>query len=358
MILVTKTYLPLRKSFEKYVDRIYASNWLTNFGPLEQELTGQLKDFLEVDNLLLTSNGTMALQIVYKALGLSGEVITSPFSFVATTSSLVWENLVPRFADIDANTFNLDPHLIGAQITQQTSAILPVHVFGRVCDTGAIEKIAKEHKLKVVYDAAHAFNVRDRAGCNILNHGDASILSFHATKIFHTIEGGAIVSNDHNLIKECKKLINFGFTGYDQIDGVGINCKMNEFAAAMGLAVLENIDYITAERARVDSTYRELLLPHLLPTVMSEANNNYAYFPVLLKDEAECLQVRYGLLANNIMPRRYFYPSLNTLSYLEKKQSCPISENIAGRILCLPMYDNLTREQIKLICEIVNSACE
>ena len=272
MILVTKTHLPLRKSFDQYVDRIYQSNWLTNFGYLEQELTQRLKEYLEVENLLLTSNGTLAMQVVYKALGLTGEVITTPFSFVATTSSLAWERISPVFADIDPVSFNLDPRQIEDKITTTTSAILPVHVFGRACDVYQIQDIATKHQLKVIYDAAHAFNVKMNNGINILNYGDASTLSFHATKIFHTIEGGAIISKDATFIKECKKLINFGITGYDKIEGQGTNCKMNEFAAAMGLAVLDDIDYIMAGRERVDATYRELLPPEILPQIINNAN--------------------------------------------------------------------------------------
>lgn len=352
MILVTKTHLPLRKSFDQYVDRIYQSNWLTNFGCLEQELTQRLKEHLEVENLLLTSNGTLAMQVVYKALGLTGEVITTPFSFVATTSSLAWENLTPIFADINLQSLNIDPQLVNEKIITKTSAILPVHVFGRACDVTQIQEIADKHKLKVIYDAAHAFNVKTTNGTSILNYGDASTLSFHATKIFHTIEGGAIISKDANLIKECKKLINFGITGYDKVEGQGTNSKMNEFAAAMGLAVLDNIDYIMAERARVDTTYRKLLPVNILPQLINTANNNYAYFPVLFKDETECLKVRDDLVANEIMSRRYFYPSLDTLDYVGT-QYCPISRNIASRILCLPMYDSLSNQEIHKICDVI-----
>ncbi len=355
MINVTKTHLPERVKLDKYIDKIYQSNWLTNFGQLEQELTHRLKEFLEVDNLLLTSNGTLAMQVAYKALGLTGEVITTPFSFVATTSSLAWENLTPIFADIDPVSLNLDPRQIEDKITTAASAILPVHVFGRACDVWQIQDIADKHNLKVIYDAAHAFNVKLNNGKNILNFGDASTLSFHATKIFHTIEGGAIISKDANFIKECKKLINFGITGYDKIEGQGTNCKMNEFAAAMGLAVLDNIDYIMAERARVDTTYRKLLPANILPQIINTANNNYAYFPVLFKDETECLKVRDDLVANEIMPRRYFYPSLDTLDYVGT-QYCPISRDIASRVLCLPMYDSLYNQEINQICDIVNGS--
>jgi dTDP-4-amino-4,6-dideoxygalactose transaminase len=354
MILVTKTYLPNRKCFDKYVDCIYKNNWLTNFGPLEQELTKKLRDFLEIDNILLTSNGTLAMQVLYKALGLTGEVITTPFSFVATASSLIWEGIIPVFADIHPESLNIDPIQIEAKITTKTSAILPVHVFGRACDVDHIQNIANKHNIRLIYDAAHAFNTKINNGLNILKYGDASTLSFHATKLFHTIEGGAVISNDANLIKECKKLINFGITGYDTIQGQGTNSKMNEFSAAMGLAVLENIDYIIAERSRVDSTYRELLPANIIPKLVEFATNNYSYFPVLFKDEVECLLVRDTLLANEIMPRRYFFPSLDTLDYIGM-QCCPISRDISNRILCLPMYDSLTNMQIKKICNIVLS---
>ena len=354
MITVTKPFLPIRASFDKYVDRIYQNNWLTNFGPLEQELTEALKAYLSVDNLLLTNNGTMAMHVLYKALALKGEVITTPFSFVATTSTLVWENLKPRFVDIDPTSLNLDPLLIEKHINAKTSAILPVHVFGRACDVWNIQEIATRHKLKVMYDAAHAFNVRTNEGKNILTYGDASTLSFHATKLFHTIEGGAIITKDADLISECKKLINFGIRGYDRIDGLGTNSKMNEFMAAMGLAVLDNIGYIIEERARVNYDYNRLIRADLLPATIEFATNNNSYYPILLKNEERCLSVRDNLLANEIMPRRYFNPSLNTLNYI-KYQACPISENISSRILCLPMYPGLQTCDIEKIAKIVNT---
>ena len=355
MITVTKPFLPVRESFDKYVDRIYQTNWLTNFGPLERELTEKLKHYLNIEHLLLVNNGTLAMQVLYRALGLKGEVLTTPFSFVATTSTLVWENLKPKFVDIDVNSLNINPNLLEAQITNKTSAILPVHVFGRACDVWQIQEIADKHNLKVIYDAAHAFNVTTTESKNILSYGDASTLSFHATKLFHTIEGGAIIAKDEAVIKECKKLINFGITGYDRIEGVGTNSKMNEFAAAMGLAVLENIDNIMAERQRVNETYTKLINFDLLPSTIETASNNCSYFPILLKDESSCLIVRDNLLANEIMPRRYFYPSLNTLDYV-KYQSCPVSENIAKRILCLPMYPSLTKDELTKITNIVNYA--
>ena len=357
MITVTKPYLPKRAHFDKYVDSIYKTNWLTNFGPLENQLTERLKEYLQVDNMLLVSNGTLALQILYKALSLKGEVITTPFSFVATTSSLVWEGLNPIFCDINPRTLNIYTALIESHISKGTSAVLPVHVFGRGCDVWEIEQIANKHNLKVIYDAAHAFNVHTKDQRNILTYGDASILSFHATKLFHTIEGGAIISNDPNLIKECKLLINFGISGYDKIDKLGTNCKMNEFSAAMGLAVLDDIKYINGERKRVFETYNMHLNAHLLLSRIDYSSQNFSYYPILFESEERLLLVLKNLLANKIAPRRYFYPSLNTLNYLSDKQSCPISEDISKRILCLPMYDGLTEKQIHLICDIVNQSC-
>lgn len=353
IITVTKSFLPSKEALNKYIDRIYVTNWLTNYGSLENELTERLKKFLNVDNLLLVNNGSLALQVLYRVLGIKNEVITTPFSFVATTSTLAWEGLMPKFVDIDPSSFNLDYRLIEQNITSNTSAILPVHVFGRACNVWEIDKIAQKYNLTVIYDAAHAFNVTTNENRNILTYGDASILSFHATKLFHTIEGGAIIVKDETLIKECKKLSNFGITGYDQIDGIGTNCKMNEFSAAMGLAVLDNINFIMEQRQRVSERYNKLINPIVIPDQVMLASVNYSYYPILLKNENQCLKVKDNLIANDIMPRRYFYPSLNTLNYI-KYQPCPFSENIAQRILCLPMYPTLENENIEKICNIVN----
>ena len=353
MINVTKTFLPPRHKLDKYIDNIYESNWLTNFGQLEQLLTNRLKDYLEIENMLLVSNGTLAMQVVYKALGLSGEVITTPFSFVATTSSLVWEGLTPVYADIDPVSLTINPDNILPLITDKTSAILGVHVYGRPCKVNEIEQIATAHRLKLIYDGAHAFNVRTIESKNLLSYGNTSTISFHSTKLFHTIEGGAIISNDANLIKECKKLINFGITGYDKIEGLGINCKMNEFSAAMGLAVLDNIDQIITERQKVYETYCQLLPKEILLEPITFANCNYSYFPILLQNEEQLLKIRQVLVDNGIMPRRYFYPSLDTLPYA-KYDNCPISQDISKRILCLPMFNSLLVLEVKQITEIIN----
>ncbi len=348
MINVTKTFLPPRHELDKYIDKIYESNWLTNFGQLEQLLTNRLKDYLEIENMLLVSNGTLAMQVVYKALGLSGEVITTPFSFVATTSSLVWEGLTPVYADIDPISLTVNPDNIRLLITNKTSAILGVHVYGRPCKVNEIEHIATAHKLKVIYDGAHAFNVRTIENKNLLSYGDASTISFHSTKLFHTIEGGAIISNDANLIKECKKLINFGITGYDKIESLGINCKMNEFSAAMGLAVLDNIDQIITERQKVYETYCQLLPKEILLAPINFANCNFSYFPILLESEEQLLKVRQILIDNGIMPRRYFYPSLDILPYTNYN-NCPVSQDISKRILCLPIFDSIDNTSIQEI---------
>lgn len=356
MINVTKTYLPNREKFNCYVDQIFESGWLTNNGRVLQELERQLAAYLGVEHLLLVSNGTLALQIAYKALGITGEVLTTPFSFVATTSSLVWENLTPVFVDIDPESFNIDPNKLEAAITDRTTAILPVHVFGNACEVEKIDELAQRRGLKVIYDAAHAFSV-NRNGKSLLNYGDASVLSFHSTKIFHTIEGGAIIFKRKEDYEKACLMINFGISDYDKVDMLGINCKMNEFQAAMGLCVLSEMDDILEGRKRVWEKYRAYFTRHggvALQQLHPGFSDNYAYFPVVLKDEATLLAVKSELNSLNIYPRRYFYPSLNTLSYLEATVPCPISESLASRILCLPLYADLPAESQEMICSIIS----
>ena len=254
MINVTKSYLPPRENLERYIDRIYASGWMTNNGVLVNELESRLKSKLGVEFLLPVANGTLALQIAFRVLELSGSVVTTPFSFVATTSSLVWEHLQPLFADIDPETFNLDPDTVLRTIRPDTSALLPVHVFGNACDVEALRQIAGERGLRLIYDAAHAFGVHSGQD-SILSYGDASILSFHATKIFHTIEGGAVIFRNEGDYHKAKLMINFGISGYDKVDQLGINCKMNEFQAAMGLAVLDEFDRLHLRRRSLWEQY-------------------------------------------------------------------------------------------------------
>jgi len=350
IINVTKTYLPKKEKYKQYIDEIYANGWLTNNGPLVQRLEKRLAEYLGVKNIVLVSNGTVALEIAYRTLGLKGFVITTPFSFVATTSSLVTNQLLPIFADIDQNSFNLNPNNIEKLITPNTSAILPVHVFGNACEVEEIERIAKKHDLKVIYDAAHAFDVKYKEQ-SVLNYGDISTLSFHATKLFHSIEGGALIINDDELVQKARYLINFGIKNAQEIPELGTNAKMNEFEAAMGLCVLDDIAEIKQKRKDILENYREELNGLVQFQEQNEnATENYSYFPVVFESEEQLLKVQKALNEQEIMPRRYFYPSLDTLSYIEPKQICEISRDVSTRILCLPIYAELEKEiQTKII---------
>lgn len=356
MINVTKTYLPDLEKYKSYVEQIFQSGWITNNGDMVKKLEQRLKEYLGVKNILLVSNGTLALQVAYKLLELKDEVITTPFSFVATTSSLVWEGLEPVFVDIDKDTFCLDADKIEERITERTSAILPVHVFGNGCEVEKIDEIAKKYNLKVIYDAAHAFGVKYK-GESILSYGDVSILSFHATKIFHTIEGGALIINDDKLYDKAKRLINFGITGPETIEGIGINAKMNEFQAAMGLCVLEDMEDIIVKREKNFKLYYEAFKETECIKLQEYNNNcsyNYSYFPILFKDEQVLLKVKEALNDKDIFPRRYFYPSLDTLDYLQSS-FMEISNDVSGRILCLPLDNQLERETILCIIRIIEN---
>lgn len=355
MINVTKTYLPNKEKYKQYVDEIYSNNWITNNGPMVKKLEKRLAEYLDVKNLILVSNGTVALEIAYRTLGLSGFAITTPFSFVATTSSLVTNNILPIFADIDPSTLNLDPKNIESLITPNTSAILPVHVFGNACKVEEIDNIAKKHNLKVIYDAAHAFDVsyKDKS---ILSYGDISTLSFHATKLFHTIEGGAIILNDDSLVEKARYLINFGIKNAEEIPHLGTNAKMNEFEAAMGLCVLDEMEIVKTNRKKVYEVYlNELSEIAKMQEQNSYSTQNYSYFPIVLDSEKTLLRVQKALNQNNIFPRRYFYPSLDTLSYIEPKQNCKVSRDISKRILCIPMYDSLTQDEQFLIIKTIKN---
>jgi len=352
MIPVTKPYLPDRARLDAYIDRIYEKCWLTNNGPLVQELTKRLQEYLGVEHLLLVSNGTFALQIAYRALDIKDTALTTPFSFVATTSSLVWEGITPRFVDIDPETFCMNPDLIEETITPDVSAIVPVHVFGNACEVERIDQIAKKHNLKVIYDAAHAFGVKYKNE-SILNYGDAATLSFHATKLFHTIEGGAIVFKEKEALERAKLLINFGITGPEKIEGLGINAKMNEFQAAMGLAVLDSIDHILEKRSEVWRYYREKLQEDFqLQKLNPNATNNYGYFPVLFENEDALLQMKEKFSEKNIYPRRYFCPSLDTV-FKTEGISPEISRNISSRIMCMPLYTSLSEEAVDQIIAVL-----
>lgn len=360
MIHVTKAFMPDRKKLDKYIDGIYERAWLTNNGQLLRELTERLQEYLGVTNLLLVSNGTLALQIAYRALGLNerggGEpnAVTTPFTFVATASSLEWEGIAPKFADIDASTWCVSPENIGATIDERSRAVVPVHVFGNACDVEAIEAVAGEHGLPVVYDGAHAFGVTFK-GQSLLSYGDATTLSFHATKLFHTIEGGGIIFRSAEALERAKTLINFGITGPESIAGPGINAKMNEFQAAMGLCVLDEMNEILERRGEVWGLYESLLSDHFqLQARNSNSSNNYAYFPLLFESESETLRVMAALNEEGIMPRRYFYPSLDTVPAYESGQAEQVnSRNIAERILCLPLHAELPRADVERVCNTV-----
>jgi dTDP-4-amino-4,6-dideoxygalactose transaminase len=355
MINVTKTYLPELKKYESYLEKIFKIGFVTNNGPLVKELQSRLEKYLGVKHILLVANGTIALQIAYNLLDIKGDAITTPFSFVATTSSQVWQGINPVFADINKDTFNIDYKKITGKISKTTSAIIPVHVFGNACEVEKIDEIAKNFNLKVIYDAAHAFGVKYK-GNSVLNYGNISTLSFHATKIFHTIEGGALVINDDETYDKGRRIINFGISDQQHITEVGINGKMNEFEAAMGLCVLDDIDKILESRKKAYENY----MTYLSKNVITQEQNinsslNYCYFPVVFKDEETLLKVKEALANENIYPRRYFYPSLNDLSYIkDKTHSVPNSEFVSSRILCLPLYDSLEWEVQKNIIDIIN----
>jgi dTDP-4-amino-4,6-dideoxygalactose transaminase len=353
-INVTKTFLPPLKEYEHYLRQIWESDQLTNQGPLLQELESQLKAYLKVQNFHFVNNGTTALQIALRALDITeGEVITTPFSYVATTSSILWERCTPVFVDIEPDTFCIDTGKIEAAITPHTKAIMPVHVFGRPCDVEKIDAIAKKHKLKVIYDAAHAFGVTYK-GKSLLDFGDISIGSFHATKLFHTIEGGGIVVRDKAVSEKVELIKHFGHRGYEHLT-LGINAKASEFHAAMGLCNLKHVDEIIKKRKAAFSVYNQLLSSTFKkPAASKDMEYNYGYYPVLFENEQQLLTKTEELSKENVFPRRYFYPSLNTLPYLKNAANCPVSEDIAARVLCLPMYADLREEDIKMICEVLN----
>lgn len=353
MINVTKPFLPDIEEYMEYVRGIWDRNWLTNNGPLVNDLELKLKDYLDARHLLYMGNGTIALQIAIKAMGLKGEIITTPFSFVATTAAISWEGCEPVFADIDKDTFNIDPTKIAQAITDKTTAILATHVFGNPCDIDAIQKIADKHKLKVIYDAAHCFGTKYK-GKHVYNYGDISTASFHATKLFHTIEGGAVVTNNAELLKQMVYLRNFGFETAETFAGVGINGKNSEFHAAMGLVNLKHIGAILKSRKEQCKMYDEELaeLRVKRPKIQAGAEWNYSYYPVVFESEELVLRSINELNDNWIYPRRYFHPSLSGLNYV-KQCSTPVSDDIAGRILCLPLYHSLKREEIAFISRIL-----
>jgi len=348
MINVTEPFLPPFEVYEGYLKKIWDRKWLTNNGPLVQELENKLKDYLGVEHFFFTNNGTIALQIAIKALDLKGEIITTPFSYVATTNSILWEGCKPIFADINFNDFNIDPAKIIPLINEKTSGILATHVYGNPCNVDIIEKIAKEHNLKVIYDGAHSFgsSINNKP---VLSYGDISTCSFHATKLFHTIEGGAVITNDNTLAEKIMLYRQFGHIG-DEYYSIGINGKNSEFHAAMGLSIFPYIDDIISKRKIICDEYDKHLsgLNLILPKGLEGTNYNYAYYPVVFESEYMALRVKEYLANCGIFTRRYFYPSLNTLQFANGN-FCPVSEDIALRVLALPLYYSLPLNEVQLI---------
>ena len=354
-IYVTQSFLPPIEEYEVYLKSIWSSGYLTNNGPLAREFEDKVSNYLGVDNFQFVSNGTIALQIALSALEItSGEIITTPFSYVATTSAILWERCTPVFVDIDDRTFSIDANKIEAAITSETKAILAVHVFGNPCDVEAIEAIAKKHNLLVIYDAAHAFGVTYK-GKSLFDYGDISTCSFHATKLFHTIEGGGVIANNTAVSERVGLIKRFGHDNDDH-SLLGINGKSSEFQAAMGLTNLNYVDSIIASRKHVVERYNQRLKgKYQLLELRSDTEYNYSYYPVVFESEEKLLSMISKLNAQNIFPRRYFYPSLNTLPYIEGANACPISEDISKRIFCLPLYVGLEDLVVDKICEVMTA---
>jgi dTDP-4-amino-4,6-dideoxygalactose transaminase len=354
MIPVTRPFLPPQEEYNKYLQGIWKRQWLTNMGPLASDLEMKLKEHLSVNHLLFVANGTIGLQMAIKALDLKGEVITTPFSFVATTSSIVWEGCKPVYVDIDKDSLNIDPTKIEGAITENTEAILATHVYGNPCDVIAIERIAQKHNLKVIYDGAHAFGVKVN-GKSIFDYGDISICSLHATKLYHSIEGGIIMTKDPVLLKKIAYMRNFGFNGPEAFAELGLNGKNSEFHAAMGLVNLGHIQAIHDNRKRITERYDEKLkgFKGIKPLCHDDGSLNYAYYPLVVESEEllhKCMEL---LKANEIFVRRYFYPSLSkVLPYLDSVEML-ITEDIAKRVMCLPLFHDLSLEEVDLICRLL-----
>lgn len=364
-IYVTQPDLPPLDEFIPYLEKIWASRILTNSGPYHQELEDALCNYLGVKHLALFSNGTLALITALQSLRITGEVITTPYSFVATAHSLHWNGIKPVFADIDPDTLNLDPKKIEAAITPHTTAIMPVHCYGRPCDVDAIQKIADNYNLKVIYDAAHAFGVNDRGG-SILRHGDLSVLSFHATKVFNTFEGGAIICPDAKTKHRIDQLKNFGFVDEVTVVAPGINGKMSEFNAALGLLQLSRIDRALARRREIGETYINLLKEvQGIRCVQSvnEESINFSYFPILVEDSyAMSRDALYEKLRHHdIWARRYFYPLISEFPMYRglmsaHRDNLPVATDAAFKVLCLPIYPDLSNESVRDIVELIAGA--
>lgn len=355
MIPVTKPFLPPQAEYEELLKGIWKRNWLTNNGPLLNELELELRKITGVKYGLFLGNGTIALQLAIRSLNLKGEILTTPFSYIATTTSILWEGCKPVFVDIHPYTYNIDPELIESKISEHTTGILATHCFGNPCEIEVIESIANKHNLKVIYDAAHGFGTTYKER-SIFSYGDISTTSFHATKLFHTIEGGGIFTKNHQIYEKVSYMRNFGHAGPEEFQGLGINGKNSEFHAAMGLTNLKYFPSILKSRKDQYNLYKFQLqqYPIQFQSLLEESGYNFSYFPALFQNEETMHKVKKALENKGIIARRYFYPSLNSLSYLENKFDCPVSEDVACRILCLPLFFELDENEQRLICKIIS----
>lgn len=357
-VFVTQPYLPPLEEFLPYLEQIWANKILTNGGQMHEQLERELCTYLGVEHIALFNNGTIALLTALQALRVTGEVITTPYSFVATSHSLLWNGIKPVFVDIDPHTLNLDPIKIEAAITPQTTAIMPVHCYGNPCDVEAIQKIADNYNLRVIYDAAHAFGVED-AGGSILRHGDLSVLSFHATKVFNTFEGGAIICPDAKTKQRINHLKNFGFVDEVTVVAPGINGKMSEVNAAFGLLQLKHIDLALARRREIDSIYREKIRGMKGIRLVEEVGQtvaNYSYFPILVEADYPLSrdELYLALKSQDIFARRYFYPLISEFPMYRGMQSArrnnlPVASEVAEKVLCLPIYPDLNKDDLDRI---------
>lgn len=364
-IYVTQPNLPALDEFIPYLREIWDNKQLTNGGPFHQRLEAALCEYLGVEHICLFSNGTLALVTAIQALRLHGEVITTPYSFVATAHSLLWNGLSPVFVDVDPETFNLSPERIEAAITPETTAIVPVHCYGRPCDVDRIGRIADRYNLRVIYDAAHAFGVRDTLGTSVLRHGDLSVLSFHATKVFNTFEGGAIICPDAKTKQRIDYLKNFGFADETTVVATGINGKLNEVQAAFGLLNLKHLDENLAARARIDLAYRNGLagIRGIHCPAPPEGTHNYAYFPILVKPDyplsRDALYQR--LRDQGIHGRRYFYPLISDFPMYRNLPSAhagnlPVARMLADQVICLPLYPSLGPADVQRVIDAIADA--
>lgn len=362
MINITRSELPALDEYVSYLAGIWKTHWLTNNGELVQELEWRLANHLRVKNLGVVANGTLALQLAFKALKLTGEVVTTPFTFAATTNALLWEGLQPVFADVDPETYNIAASSVEERITQRTSAILAVHVYGNPCDVEALQDVAARHGLPLIYDAAHAFGV-EYQGKSVLEYGDLSTMSFHATKVFHTIEGGAVITRQSETLREIQLLRNFGIVSEEDVVAPGINAKMNEFEAAMGLCNLERVDEECARRKSVYEKYKTALssIPGVQFQRLVASRYNYAYMPVRFTSTAVRNAVYDGLMAAGIRSRKYFYPLTTQFEYWRSRGGAMVSnveraEALAGTVLCLPMYSELAFQDVEHIADVTRKS--